>query len=493
MPIPLQTKLYVTMKKKKNKTTKKQAKSVAKTSLKKITTGQPVPLRTTESADPVVLPLPIDQLPPVIREAVSVAPDNRKIACMVACLSPLCALATRVRLKYCYDSRPSALLMQVLVEAPQSTGKQFASDIERMIMNPTLKARDEQQRRFEQECREAKRSRKANEKIGPEPLTTIRVIPPTISKTVLLRRADFYERALGDVLTFWMFSDELAQVTDSGRQSYSNLRTIMRSAYDLGAEFGMDFASENSYSAIADINICSMFCCTPSALDDYMDRRAIEGGNVTRVVLCRLEDEMGADGAIFKPYSPEQEAVIAKTLQRMMDDTYADDGALKPQIMLETGWIDDEVRQWCVSKGREAVACCSMALDVFRKRSSASAFRAASLCYYLYQLEGIAEEEARERCRQIYRFMAEYILCGLMERWGERFEELEVHRTQPVERGKCRSELYEGMDELFCVDDLLKRMTELGYRSPVRVILSKWKACRLVERTDDKHYRKIGL
>lgn len=89
--------------------------------------------------------------------------------------------------------------------------------------------------------------------------------------------------------------------------------------------------------------------------------------------------------------------------------------------------------------------------------------------------------------------MAEYILCGLMERWGERFEELEVHRTQPVERGKCRSELYEGMDELFCVDDLLKRMTELGYRSPVRVILSKWKACRLVERTDDKHYRKIGL
>ena len=131
----------------------------------------------------------------------------------------------------------------------------------------------------------------------------IRVIPPTISKTVLVRRADFYERNLGDVLSFWMFAEELAQVTDAGSQSYSNLRTIMRTAYDLGSRFGIDFASDTSYSAIADINICSMFCTTPAALDDYMNPKAIEGGNITRTILCQLGDELGADGAIFKPYS----------------------------------------------------------------------------------------------------------------------------------------------------------------------------------------------
>ena len=59
----------------------------------------------------------------------------------------------------------------------------------------------------------------------------------------------------------------------------------MRTAYDLGSRFGMDFASDNSYSAIVDINICSMFCATPSALDDYMDKKAVEGGNITRTVL----------------------------------------------------------------------------------------------------------------------------------------------------------------------------------------------------------------
>ena len=51
-------------------------------------------------------------------------------------------------------------------------------------------------------------------------------------------------------------------MTDAGKQGYPNLRTIMRTAYDFGSRFGMDFASDNSYSAIVDINICSMFCAS---------------------------------------------------------------------------------------------------------------------------------------------------------------------------------------------------------------------------------------
>ena len=220
-----------------------------------------------------LLPLRDKDLPPIIREVVSNAPANRKLPSFVACLAPLCALATRIRLHYYYDGqRTSALLLQVVIEGPQSIGKQFAADIEHLLMDNTLKAHDEKQRRLEQDYREKKNARAQNEKIGELPKTTIRVIPATISKTVLVRRADYYERNLGDVLTFWMFAEELAQVTDAGKQGYSNLRTIMRTAYDFGSTFGMDFASDNSYSAIVDINICSMFCATPSALDDYMDK-----------------------------------------------------------------------------------------------------------------------------------------------------------------------------------------------------------------------------
>ena len=80
------------------------------------------------------LPLSEKSLPPIMRDVVRNAPDSRKVAAFVACLSPLCALATRVRLHYYYDgTRKSALLLQVIIEAPQSSGKQFAADIEKLI------------------------------------------------------------------------------------------------------------------------------------------------------------------------------------------------------------------------------------------------------------------------------------------------------------------------------------------------------------------------
>ena len=139
-----------------------------------------------------LLPLRDRDLPPIIREVVSNAPQNRKLPSFVACLAPLCALATRVRLNYYYDGqRQSALLLQVIIEAPQSSGKQFAADIERLLMDHTLKAHDQEQRRLEQKYRERRRNRGQNEKMEDEPKTTIRVIPATISKTVLVKRADF--------------------------------------------------------------------------------------------------------------------------------------------------------------------------------------------------------------------------------------------------------------------------------------------------------------
>ena len=114
------------------------------------------------TSQPVVLPISDKNLPPVIREIVSNAPANRKLPAFIASLAPLCALATRIRLKYYYDSRPSALLLQVLIEGSQSVGKSFAADIERLIMDNTIKALDKEQRRLEQEYREKKKRRNRN-------------------------------------------------------------------------------------------------------------------------------------------------------------------------------------------------------------------------------------------------------------------------------------------------------------------------------------------
>ncbi len=432
------------------------------------------------------------ELPEIIRQIVGNAPKNRKVAAFIACLAALCAMCPRVRLKYFFDSRLSALLLQVLIEGAQSSGKSFAADIEGLIMNDTLKARDKAMRRLEQEYRDKKKRRKANEKLEEEPETTIRVVPPTISKTVLTKRADMYERVFGDTLTFWMFAEELAQVTDAGKNGYSNLRTIMRTAYDLGSEFGIDFASDNSYSAIVDINICSMFCATPSAIDDYFDKKAIEGGNITRTILCRLDETLGEDGAIFTPYTPEQKAHIDRMLKRLMDETYDADGGLMPTVQLDTAWLDKTVCAWVRAKGKEASLSGSRSLDVFRKRSSVSAFRVAALCQYLYELENtLSPEVIQKRVRQIYLFMADYILDGMLERWGKRFEELNTKRENENRPGP-KNILYDQLTDTFNREQLRALLEQQGKATPVKVFLSQWKKLHVIEEIEPNVFKKIA-
>jgi len=442
------------------------------------------------------LSLPRDKdLPPIIREVVTNAPQNRKIPAFVACLSPLCAMSTRVRLHYYYDSRPSALLLQVLIEGAQSSGKSFAADIESLIMDKTLKEHDKAMRRVEQEYRDKRKRRKANEKLEEEPQTTIRVVPPTISKTVLTKRADMYERVFGDTLTFWMFAEELAQVTDAGKNGYSNLRTIMRTSYDLGSLFGIDFASDNSYSAIVDINICSMFCATPAALDDYFDKKAIEGGNITRTVLCRLDDDLGEEGAIFTPYTAEQQARIDKMLSRLMNRTYDGEGGLRPTVELDMSWLDKTVIKWVREKGSKASLSGSQALDVFRKRSSVSAFRIAALCQYLYDMEEPSEtslpnERIQKRVRQIYLYMAEYILQNMLDRWGQKFEDLNIKRNAEQRHGP-KEVLFDQLTDTFTREQLTALVEKQGKLTPVRVFLHRWKKLKVIEIIDKNTFKKV--
>lgn len=440
------------------------------------------------------LSLPKDKdLPPVIREIVTNAPQNRKIPAFIASLSPLCAMCPRVRLHYYYDTRPSALLLQVLIEGAQSSGKSFAADIESLIMDKTLKARDKAMRRLEQEYRDKKKRRKANEKLEEEPQTTVRVVPPTISKTVLTKRADLYERVLGDTLTFWMFAEELAQVTDAGKNGYSNLRTIMRTSYDLGSLFGIDFASDNSYSAIVDINICSMFCATPAALDEYFDKKAIEGGNITRTILCKIDDDLGEDGAIFIPYTSEQRSTIDTMLARLMNETYDNDGGLQPTVDLDMSWLDKTVCKWVRGKGNEATLSGSQALDVFRKRSSVSAFRIAALCQYLYMQEetsSLTLDIIQKRVRQIYLFMAEYILQNMLERWGKRFEELNAKREAELKPGP-KENLFDQLTETFTREQLNLLIEKQGKVTPDKVFINRWKKLRVIEIIDKNTFRKV--
>lgn len=464
------------------------------------------PYRPVET---IKLPLKESDFPIIIRQLLATSPTNRKVPIFLSTLSPLGALASRIRVKYPYDIMPHAILLQVIIEAPPSTGKRCFAEVVRQIIEPTLEARDKAQRRAEQEYRERKNARAQNEKIGEAPKTTIRCIPPATSKTVIVKRSDYYERILGDTLTFWMWAEELAQLGDAGRSAFSNLRTVMRIAYDLGSKFGQDFASDNSYSGNADVCICSMFCATPQDVDEIYTKKEVMGGGASRVILVSLEDEVGAKPALFRPFSDDENALVRSALDMLMRDTYADDGTLQPIQMLDTTWLDPSVDRFSSQTAKRVLQLKTdgqdgyLSLDHYRKRGSVNSYRASGgLMYYLYQVEnrmadaGIEgavhrdEEQIRRLCIKCYRFMSSYCVRSNTNRWGKTYEDGYRKQKEGAKVDK-RKALIEQLTTTFTRAQLIELIEQNNLDTEPRFFISQWKSSGKIIKLRKNVYQKV--
>lgn len=434
-----------------------------------------------------IITLPKDKdLPPIFRELVTNAPDHFKMATFIACCAPLGCLATRLRFYYPFDQGPMACLLQTIICSEQSGGKSFARNVESVIMSKQ-KARDNDQRRQEQAYRELKQTASKTDKLPDPPKTSIICCPVSISIAQLIKRADAPVRLFGTPLTLWTFTEELATATETNKRAFSNIKSIMRTAYDLGSEYGVDYLSDNSYSATVDILYNTMFCTTPSALDEYMDRKAIEGGNVTRTIIYDLGSQLGDEAPVFARLTPKQQDTIDRTINQIMTDTYTEDGGIQPEKYIDMRWMEKTIREWCAQKNLEAVKSGSTALGVFFKRSSVSAFRIAALCLYLYGMEDT--RAVRKKVTQIYLAMAEQILSGMLEKWGRRFEDLQAKRIELT--SNARMPLFDQLPETFSRELLRETIKRLELTTPEWVFLSKWNAKALIKREGKNTFKKL--
>lgn len=433
--------------------------------------------------------IPDRMLPPVIRELVSNAPANFKVPTFFAAAPCLAAIATRIRAYYPFDSDPHALLLQCIISGEQSSGKSFArNNVEKVIMK-TLKKRDDEQRRQEQAYRELKQTASKTEKLPDPPKTVIRTCPISISIAQLIKRADAPQRYFGTPLTLWSFTDELSAAVESNRRAFSNIKTIARTSYDLGSLYGVDYLSDNSYSATVDILQCSLYLSTPSVLDQYADKGFIEGGGVTRTILVELDDALGEDAPIFRRLTEKQQAVIDQALDRMDHDVYAEDGTIKPEMFIDMNWLFPTIRDWCGEQNREILRSGSRAHNTFFKRSSVSAFRIATLCYYLYQISDCGTTRAKKYCKRIYLFCAQYILDSMLHKWGKRFEELSAQRIQG--ESQTRVPLFDQLTSPFTRDQLDELIKRMELNTETKIFVSKWKAKGWIKETQHYVYEKL--
>ena len=418
-------------------------------------------------------------LPPALQVFWETAPEPFRIAAILTALDCYCALGTRIRAKYVYDLEPHALLIQLLVLGEPGSGKSFTRPIVKQLLRP-LKLKDMEQKRIEQAYNDLKKTSAKNKQLPEEPLTCTRNLQ-TITRAKLVKRADMFIRKYGEPLSFFFFNEELATMTESNRRAFADLNTLDRLDYDLVAEYGSDTRSDASYNADVDIIYCSLFCGTDNALNEYINKRAIEGGNCTRKILTRIDDDvLGEDAPVFRQQTEEERNLISRTIDRLMDETYTEDDLLQPVLHLDMEWMEAPVRQWCSEQRTIILKTGSRAHNCFYKRASVSAWRITCMCYHLW---GMAEETdaIRPRCIRFYRFMAQYILDGLLAQWGRQYDEM--HKYDDDVSRTPATPLYDQIPRQFSRDQLQEQCTKLGL-SPARVFLHKWKKAKLIHQPD---------
>lgn len=434
--------------------------------------------------------IPDKDYPAGVREWMMTAPGALKFPTLAVASSMLAVYATRLRLNYIYDNSLSAILLHVLVCGEQSSGKSFARYLMHHLMAPFLK-RDAEQRAEEQKYSELKRRQgKKDGKLPPEPKTDITLLHENLSLSMLIKRADAPMRLFGSPKTLFQFADEIGAIVQASKRQFSDIKQIIKTGYDLGSEFGQDYLSEASYSAVVDLMLCYVYTGTPAAVNRYMDKAAIEGGNVTRTILCNLDTQLGENPLMFTPLTDEQDKSVNGMLDKLMDRYYAPDGkALSKTSLLDTRWLDPTVKKWCEQQRQQVVKTMSKALDVFYKRSSVSAFRMAALMQYLYEVEDEKDQKTIQRLvKQTYLACADRILSSMLAKWGQTFEEINADaETEPYRTTNYFDELPSEFSRQFLAEFLKRK----GLRTPTKMVVYRWKNRGWIKCNGDTILKKV--
>lgn len=439
-----------------------------------------------EDVEPeLITPTDIPPTPPVIRQFVSVAPDDFKMAVALCQLPILGALGSKLRAKY-LDGKMHSPSFQVSLEAPQASGKSFLTRLCEYELKD-MREHDELEREREREYdNKVKELRLLNVKVtvdnkdevlGSRPQTLIRYVPATMSVTRLLQRMS---SAQG--LHLFAFSEEIDTVTKAFKRGFSSYSDLLRVSFDNGL-YGQDFASENSFSGNVPIFYNFLTSGTPKAMRRFYPD--VEDGLVSRVLFVTLPDQFGKKMPVWREFTEKEKSIVDLHLTRLNEVTLQGN-VVQPDHVMKLDWLNAELQKWITHQQAEAIRTNDRTRDVFCRRSAVVGFRAGMLAWFLY-----GEVSTPTIRKNVIRFSTWVANCMLTQHML-RFDLKTSSNTNPY------SELLEKLPVEFTQSeaDDLRRM--LDVHSPIRNILYKWRLNNLITEVDqgfktkknDTRYRK---
>ncbi|SNU05704.1 Protein of unknown function [Prevotellaceae bacterium MN60] len=408
-------------------------------------------------------------LPLGLKESLTGVPVSMHMPVLCGILPIAAAYADQVEVEYCDGNRQRLGLMSI-IRGEQASGKSVVKGA-LDIWKRQFDEEDTLARKREDEWKERKKGRKANEKAPEDPKVLIRMVPVTVSCSTLLKR---FKNAQGH--TLYSFGEELDTLRKTnGAGSWSSKYDIYRLAFDQG-EWGQDYNSDAAESGVVKVAYNWTMLGTNGALKKCFRADNIENGLSSRILVAEMPDSSFSKMPKFKHRSTEDEGKILEAVTRLRSYSgYVDTPRLRKAI-----------EEWVEEKRVEAAKDIDHVKDTYRKRAAVIGFR----CGVVYRL---LDGKESNRCLEFAVMMAEYCLQQQMSAFGEALRTECVNAREECQRYGSNHSVFDQLSPTFTMDDLRALKRNFCSDAALRKIVSRWYHDGWIEKSDTKHWRKISV
>ena len=386
-------------------------------------------------------------------------------------IMPICgAYADGVEVEYC-DGNVHRLGLMAIIHGEQASNKSVVKNAID-VWKRQFDEEDALARKREEEWKERKKGRKANEKAPEDPHVLIRQVPVTVSCSTLLKR---FKNSGGH--TLYSFGEELDTLRKTnGAGSWSSKYDIYRLSFDRG-EWGQDYNSDAAESGVVKVAYNWTMLGTNGALRKCFKADNIENGLSSRVMLAEMPDCSFSKMPKFGKRSAEDEAKIQEAVTRLRSFTG----------LLDVPRLRKTIEAWVEEKRVEAAKDIDHVKDTYRKRAAVIGFRCGVI---FHMLSGCARES--KACLDFALMMAEYCLKQQIKAFGEALESQFVDARDECIRYGSNHSIFDQLAPAFTMDDLRAMKRGFCSEAGLRKIISRWYRDHWIEKTDKTHWRKLN-
>ena len=413
----------------------------------------------------------VKTLPIGLRESLVGVPVTMHMPVLCSVMPIAAAYADQVTVEYC-DGNTHRLGLMSIIRGEQASNKSVCKNAVD-IWKRQLDEEDSLARKREEEWKERKKGRKANEKAPEDPHVLIRVVPVTVSCSTLLKR---FKNAQGH--TIYSFGEELDTLRKTnGAGSWSSKYDIYRLSFDFG-EWGQDYNSDAAESGVVNVAYNWTMLGTNGAMRKCFKSDNIENGLSSRILVAEMPDSSFSKMPKFGKRSVEDEARIQEAVTRLRSFTG----------LVDVPRLRKAIETWVEEKRVEAAKDIDHVKDTYRKRAAVIGFRCGVI---FHMLSGCARES--KSCLDFALMMAEYCLSQQIKVFGEALRNEYVNAQDECQRYGANHSIFDQLAPSFSMDDL--RALKRGYcgESALRNIITRWRRDGWIEKTDSKHWHKLKV